>query len=144
MSRSAMLLLLFAAVCAVAAVFITRNSNDALDLIEGKWELDPNDIEVRGTFTCDQEPLVIEINKDNLRYTATRGMTKKVGDISRVKKTTFFVTYEDRDISVGEKTYPESWLFLIKDRHSFDQIRTDWIAADGTLLRATPRRIRCK
>ncbi|MEO1135538.1 MAG: hypothetical protein AAFW68_02870 [Pseudomonadota bacterium] len=117
-------------------------NQDVLDLIEGKWELDPEMGDARGSFVCEDAPQIIEIDKKNLRITSTRGNKSKVGNIIVTYEDSFWVKYDNEQV-IEDNGFPVAWLFILVDRNTLAQIRTDWLDEDNNLLRNIPKRVRC-
>lgn len=116
--------------------------DDPLILISGTWELDVSDDVDAGTFTCDQDPLVIEYDATKEEYRSTIGGHTDIADILGVSGNVIHLQYREED-RLDASGNPVSWYLHMSGRDQFFWVRNDWsYGLDGQPQGTLPRR-RC-
>ena len=115
-------------------------SAPVLDRAEGRWALDPAETEQRGRFTCEDDPLVISIDKQAMRYRAVTSSSSDDADILTVGES-FFVLRYDGEERLDENGQPLIWLFYLIDDDHFAWLRDDQVKKQN--FGRTALRMRC-
>ena len=128
------------AVLAVAQTLSQPLPQDALSLAVGVWELDPAETDDRGDFTCSGEPLIVSIDRKNMRYRSTAGEYEDVADILDSRFSSFRIQYDNEE-RLDDAGNPVIWTMVFPDDDHFYWVREDWKQDPS---RRTNMRRRCK
>jgi hypothetical protein len=100
---------------------------------EGYWELDPNDqLNTSPTvgFRCNESPLRITIDVENLRYKSVIEGTVANADILEIGANLFWIKYDDED-RLDDLGNPVEWAWVRVSTDKFYWVRRDWQIASG-------------
>ena len=125
-------------ICAVLFYSTACSANSLFPLLaEGKWELHPDRKDDVSTFSCDDEPLIITIDLENMRYVSTREGYREEASILEIGNGLFWIRYDD-EARLDDNGEPVEWAWIADGDDQFYWARRDWPSGSGT-----NRRRRC-
>lgn len=99
--------------------------DNLLNLAVGKWELDSQETADRGTFVCDQIPLIVSVDTKAKRYTAHEGEVITGAQVLYESSNYFWLQY-DNEKRKDKNGALVKWAFVFADIDHFYWVRNDW------------------
>lgn len=106
------------------ALFIALLVAPAIELANGRWELDPEETEEPGRFTCSDTPLMISTKER--RYLYQQGESRGEAEILAAEDNYIAIRYLDED-RLDDQGNPVVWVMVYPDDDHFYWQRLDWL-----------------